>query len=156
MPNPDKPLLMYGPPETFFRRKKRAEEQLHKRIEVVAAILRNGNAVLATQRGYGDWKGWWEFPGGKIQPGESREQALVRELHEEMDADIAIDHYHSTVEYDYPDFHLTMHCYLCHLTDGHYTLKEHLSAQWLNAETLQNVQWLPADEELVKDLAALL
>ena len=127
-----------------------------KQIEVVAAVIQHGQSILATQRGYGQWKGWWEFPGGKIQPGENHEQALVRELHEEMDTDIVIDRYLATVEYDYPDFHLTMHCYLCHLTDGHYTLKEHLSAQWLNAETLQNVQWLPADEGIINNLSSLL
>ena len=127
-----------------------------KQIEVVAAVIQHNQSILATQRGYGQWKGWWEFPGGKIQPGENHEQALVRELHEEMDTDIVIDRYLATVEYDYPDFHLTMHCYLCHLTDGHYTLKEHLSAQWLNAETLQNVQWLPADEGIINNLSSLL
>lgn len=127
-----------------------------KQIEVVAAVIQHGQSILATQRGYGQWKGWWEFPGGKLQPGESHAQALIRELHEEMDTDIVIDRYLATVEYDYPDFHLTMHCYLCHLTDGHYTLKEHLSAQWLNAETLQNVQWLPADEGIINNLSSLL
>ena len=156
MPDPDRIVVMYGSPETLFHKRERADKQLHKHIEVVAAILIDDNAVLATQRGYGDWKGWWEFPGGKIQPGESHEQALVRELHEEMDADIVIDRNLTTIEYDYPDFHLTMHCYLCHLTDGHYTLKEHLAAHWLTAETLQTVQWLPADEELVQNLSSIL
>ena len=119
-----------------------------KQIEVVAAVIQHGQSILATQRGYGQWKGWWEFPGGKLQPGESHAQALIRELHEEMDTDIVIDRYLATVEYDYPDFHLTMHCYLCHLSNSHYTLIEHLDARWLTADTLQTVQWLPADEDL--------
>ena len=156
MPDPDRIVVMYGSPETLFHKRERADKQLHKHIEVVAAILIDGNAVLATQRGYGDWKGWWEFPGGKIKSGETHELALIRELREEMDTDITIDRYLTTVEYDYPDFHLTMHCYLCHLTDGHYTLKEHLAARWLTAETLQTVQWLPADEELVQNLSSML
>lgn len=127
-----------------------------KQIEVVAAVIQHGQSILATQRGYGQWKGWWEFPGGKLQPGESHEQALIRELHEEMDTDIVIDRYLATVEYDYPDFHLTMHCYLCHLSNIHYTLLEHLDARWLTADTLQTVQWLPADEDLVAKLTAML
>lgn len=127
-----------------------------KHIEVVAAVIKHNQSILATQRGYGQWKGWWEFPGGKLQPGESHAQALIRELHEEMDTDIVVDRYLSTVEYDYPDFHLTMHCYLCHLATSHYTLIEHLDARWLTAETLQTVQWLPADEDLVAKLPAML
>ena len=113
------PACLYGPPEMLFERKKAAERAL-KRIEVVAAIIRDGDRILATQRGYGRWKGWWEFPGGKMQEGESREEALIREMKEEMDAGIVIDQYYTTVEYDYPDFHLTMHCYLCHLADGYF------------------------------------
>ena len=127
-----------------------------KQIEVVAAVIQHNQSILATQRGYGQWKGWWEFPGGKLQPGESHEQALIRELHEEMDTDIVIDRYLATVEYDYPDFHLTMHCYLCHLSNSHYTLIVHLDARWLTADTLQTVQWLPADEDLVAKLTAML
>ena len=147
---------MYGSPEMLFRRKEKAEQQLLKQIEVVAAVLRNGNSILATQRGYGPWQGWWEFPGGKVKPGETRQQALIRELHEEMDTDIIIDRYFTTIEYDYPDFHLTMHCYLCHLSSGTFTLKEHLSARWLTADSLQTVQWLPADQDLIADLVSLL
>jgi 8-oxo-dGTP diphosphatase len=132
--------------------RKKAVERNRKHIEVVAAIIREGDCVFATQRGYGKWRGWWEFPGGKIQAGESREEALVREIKEELDADIVIDRYHTTVEYDYPDFHLTMHCYLCHIPDGHYTLNEHADARWLTADTINTVQWLPADEGLVAEL----
>ena len=146
------PACIYGPPEMLFKRKKAAEQE-RKHIEVVAAIICQDHCVLATQRGYGKWCGWWEFPGGKVQEGESREQALVRELKEEMDAAVHIDRYHSTVDYDYPDFHLAMHCYLCHLTDGHYRLNEHLDARWLTADTITTLQWLPADRELVETLA---
>ena len=135
----------------LFERKKAAERAL-KRIEVVAAIIRDGDRILATQRGYGRWKGWWEFPGGKMQDGESREEALIREMKEEMDAGIVIDQYYTTVEYDYPDFHLTMHCYLCHLADGYFKLKEHQDARWLAADTADVLQCLPADEELVANL----
>lgn len=152
------PSCIYGPPEMLFERKKAAERDL-KHIEVVAAIIcdstdcqQDNAAVLATRRGYGKWRGWWEFPGGKVQAGESREAALVRELKEELDATIVIDRFLTTVDYDYPDFHLTMHCYLCHIPDGHYTLKEHSDARWLTANTINSVQWLPADEGLVASL----
>ncbi len=151
----DYPACIYGPPEMLFKRRKAAEKEL-KRIEVVAAIILDGSRVLATQRGYGKWRGWWEFPGGKVQPGETHEEALLREIKEELDAAIVVDRYHSTVDYDYPDFHLTMHCYCCHLSDGHYTLKEHIDARWLTADTITSVQWLPADEDLVTSLISLL
>ena len=144
--------LMYGTPEMLFRRKNRPPQQANRQIEVVAAVILRGNEILATQRGYGEWEGWWEFPGGKMQPGESREQALVRELREELDTLIAIDRFLTTVDYDYPDFHLTMHCYLCRIPNGHYTLKEHADACWLTADTINTVKWLPADEGLVADL----
>ena len=145
------PSCIYGPPEMLFKRKQAAEKAL-KHIEVVAAIILDGNCVFATQRGYGKWRGWWEFPGGKIQTGESREEALVREIKEELDATIVIDRFYTTINYDYPDFHLTMHCYLCRIPDGHYTLKEHADARWLTADTINRVKWLPADEGLVADL----
>ena len=145
------PSCIYGPPEMLFKRKQAAEKAL-KHIEVVAAIILDGNCVFATQRGYGKWRGWWEFPGGKIQTGESREEALVREIKEELDATIVIDRFYTTINYDYPDFHLTMHCYLCRIPDGHYTLKEHADARWLTADTINTVKWLPADEGLVADL----
>ncbi len=147
---------MYGPPEMLFRRKKKADQPARRTIEVVAAVIRRDNTILATQRGYGPWEGWWEFPGGKIQPGESREQALVREIHEELDTDIAIDRFLTTIDYDYPDFHLTMHCFLCRLRESGFTLNEHHAARWLNAETLPTVQWLPADQDLIALLADLL
>ena len=147
----DFPSCIYGPPEMLFERKK-AAERARKRIEVVAAIIRDGDRILATQRGYGKWRGWWEFPGGKMQEGENREEALVRELKEEMDATIVIDEYYTTIDYDYPDFRLTMHCYFCHFPDGHYTLNEHMDARWLTADTVGSVCWLPADEDLVANL----
>ncbi len=145
------PSCIYGPPEMLFERKQAAEKAL-KHIEVVAAIILDGDRILATQRGYGKWRGWWEFPGGKVQVGESREDALVREIKEELDATLVIDRFYTTVDYDYPDFHLTMHCYLCRIPDGHYTLNEHSEALWLTANTINSVQWLPADEELVAEL----
>ena len=145
------PSCIYGPPEMLFERKQVAEKAL-KHIEVVAAIILDSDRILATQRGYGKWRGWWEFPGGKVQVGESREDALVREIKEELDATLVIDRFYTTVDYDYPDFHLTMHCYLCHIPDGHYTLNEHSEALWLTANTINSVQWLPADEGLVASL----
>lgn len=125
-------------------------------VEVVAAIIIDNNHILATQRGYGKWRGWWEFPGGKIQQGESREKALIREIKEELDAEIVIDRFHATVNYNYPEFHLTMHCYLCHFHNGNFTLKEHLSARWLSADSLRTVQWPPADLNLVSELSQLI
>lgn len=150
------PACIYGPPEMLFKRKQAAEKALHPTVEVVAAIIKDEGKVLATQRGYGKWKGWWEFPGGKMQEGESREEALVRELKEEMDASIVIDEYYTTVEYDYPDFHLTMHCYLCHLLGSHYLLKEHMEARWLAPDQFDSVQWLPADTALLQQLSTRL
>ncbi|MDD6731109.1 MAG: 8-oxo-dGTP diphosphatase MutT [Bacteroidales bacterium] len=124
-----------------------------KQIEVVAAILRdNGRGVLATQRGYGEWKDWWEFPGGKIEAGETPEEALRREIREELAAEIAVESLLTTVEYDYPQFHLTMHCYLCHVESGDLTLLEHEAAKWLRPEALDSVRWLPADIEAVEAL----
>lgn len=147
---------MYGTPEMLFRRKNHPPQQANRQIEVVAAVILRDNEILATQRGYGEWEGWWEFPGGKMQPGESCEQALVRELREELDTLIAIDRFLTTVDYDYPDFHLTMHCFLCHLADGSFTLKEHHAARWLDATHLQTVQWLPADQDLIANLPGLI
>jgi len=123
-----------------------------KSIEVVAAIIHNEDQIFATQRGYGDWKDWWEFPGGKIEPGETPENALVREIKEELDVEIGIERFIKTVEWDYPTFHLTMHCYLCHIANGDLTLIEHEAARWLNKEQLNEVNWLPADLELIKEL----
>ena len=116
-----------------------------KNIEVVAAIIIKGNHVFATQRGYGEFKGWWEFPGGKIEAGEDPESALVREIKEELDADISVGELLETVEWDYPTFHLTMHCYICSLNSESMHLNEHEASAWLTIETLDSVKWLPAD-----------
>lgn len=120
-----------------------------KRIEVVAAVIRRGNSIFATQRGYGDWKDWWEFPGGKIEAGESPEEALVREIREELSAEISIGKLLQTVEWDYPAFHLTMHCYMCSLLDDALHLNEHEAARWLGPDDLASVQWLPADYQIL-------
>ncbi|MBQ3605683.1 MAG: (deoxy)nucleoside triphosphate pyrophosphohydrolase [Muribaculaceae bacterium] len=126
-----------------------------KKIEVVAAILHRDGAYFATQRGYGEFDGMWEFPGGKIEPGESREVALRREIQEELGIDIIIENLLCTTEYDYPSFHLTMHCYLCSVASGEIELREHKSARWLTAETLDSVEWLPADKEVIDKLRSL-
>ena len=123
-----------------------------KQIEVVAAIIRKGDKVFATQRGYGEFKDWWEFPGGKMEPGETPEQALVREIREELSAEISVDRFLCTVDYDYPQFHLTMHCFWCHVESGSLTLKEHEAARWLSKEQLDSVDWLPADVKVVEQL----
>ncbi|MGI6313777.1 MAG: (deoxy)nucleoside triphosphate pyrophosphohydrolase [Candidatus Cryptobacteroides sp.] len=120
-----------------------------KSIEVAAAIIVKDGKILATQRGYGKWKGWWEFPGGKIEAGEKAQEALRREIQEELEIEIAIDKFIQTVEYDYPDFHLTMHCFLCHVVSGQLELLEHADAVWLDASGLDNVKWLPADLEVL-------
>ena len=125
-----------------------------KQIEVVAAIIHHDGAYFATQRGYGEFEGMWEFPGGKIEPGESQETALKREIQEELGVDITIGELLCTTEYDYPTFHLTMHCYLCSVASGEIELREHKSAQWLTAETLDSVEWLPADEKIIVMLQA--
>lgn len=117
-----------------------------RHIEVVAAIIHDEEGrIFATQRGSGDWKDWWEFPGGKIDPGETREEALKREIWEELETRIAIEHFVQTVEWDYPKFHLIMHCYWCHVESGNLTLKEHEAARWLAKDELESVNWLPAD-----------
>lgn len=121
-------------------------------IEVVAAIIYKDDAYFTTQRGYGEFEGLWEFPGGKIEPGESRESALKREIQEELGMDITIDMFLCTTEYDYPSFHLIMHCYLCSVASGEMELREHKSARWLTTETLDSVEWLPADKEVIRKL----
>ena len=126
-----------------------------KKIEVVAAILQRDGAYFATQRGYGEFEGMWEFPGGKIEPGESRESALKREIQEELGIDITIDNYLCTTDYDYPSFHLTMHCYLCSIMSGEIELREHMSARWLTKESLDSVVWLPADMDVIKQLKSI-
>ena len=127
-----------------------------KQIEVVAAIIRDSEGrIFATQRGYGEWKDWWEFPGGKMEEGETPEEALKREIWEELETRIAVERLVETVEWDYPDFHLTMHCYLCHVESGHLQLKEHEAAKWLQKDELESVNWLPADWDLVRNLKRL-
>lgn len=121
---------------------------MNKTISVVAAIIRDGSRIFATQRGYGPWRGWWEFPGGKIEQGESPEEALKREIREELDTEISVDKFFRTVEWDYPEFHLSMRCYLCSVVSGSLVLKEHEAARWLAKDELHEVKWLPADEQL--------
>ena len=125
-----------------------------KTVEVVAAIIIKDGRVFATQRGYGEFKDGWEFPGGKIEPGESRKEALVREIKEELDADIRVGSLLETVEYDYPAFHLTMHCFFCELISEDIVLKEHEDARWLSEEELVTVDWLPADVGLIDKIFA--
>ena len=130
-----------------------------KQIEVVAAIIHDDEGrIFATQRGYGDFKDGWEFPGGKMEPGELPEDALKREIQEELETCIVVERLVKTVEWDYPQFHLTMHCYWCHVESGSRTLKEHEAARWLSHDQFDSVDWLPADkvvvEELKKELAA--
>ena len=124
-----------------------------KTIEVSAAIIHDKTGrIFATQRGYGEWKDWWEFPGGKIEPGETPEEALAREIKEELNAEISIDKFVTTVEYDYPKFHLTMHCYLCSLATDSLHLNEHEAAKWLTKEELDSMNWLPADLIVIEKL----
>lgn len=126
-------------------------------IEVVAAIIHDAeNRIFATQRGYGEWEGWWEFPGGKMEAGESREEALQREILEELETRIAIERPVTTVEYDYPKFHLKMHCFWCRVEDGSLTLKEHEAARWLGKNEFDSVQWLPADLDVVEKLKKMM
>ena len=123
-----------------------------KRIEVVAAIIRKERKIFATQRGYGEWKDWWEFPGGKMEPGETPEEALKREIREELSTEIRVDELLCTVEYDYPKFHLTLHCYLCSLVTEALHLNEHEAARWLANDELDSVKWLPADREVIEKM----
>ena len=120
-----------------------------KTIRVVAAIIIKNEKVFATQRGYGDFKGGWEFPGGKIDTGETPEEALIREIKEELDTEVEVIELLDTVEYDYPNFHLSMDCFICSIKSGDLVLKEHEAAQWLTKETLDSVNWLPADLGLI-------
>lgn len=123
-------------------------------IEVVAAVIRCDGRIFATQRGYGEFKDWWEFPGGKMEPGETPQQALVREIREELDTDISIGSLIRTVEWDYPGFHLTMHCFWCTLASAELHLLEHEAARWLSKDELLSVRWLPADEGILQDIRA--
>ena len=123
-----------------------------KRLEVVAAVIFDEHGrIFSTQRGYGEWKDWWEFPGGKIEAGETPQQALKREIREELEAEIEVGELMKTIDYDYPQFHLTMHCFKCSLMGG-VTLKEHEAAKWLAPSELSSVNWLPADEDFVNEL----
>ena len=123
-----------------------------KSIEVVAAIIRKEDKIFVTQRGYGEWKDWWEFPGGKMEPGESPQDALKREIREELSTEINVNEYLCTVEYGYPKFHLTMHCYLCSLLTDALHLNEHEAARWLAKGELDSVNWLPADKTIIEQL----
>ena len=121
-------------------------------VRVVAAVIRDGDRIFATARGYGEYKGWWEFPGGKIEAGETPEEALVREIHEELDTEIRVGELIDTIEYDYPTFHLSMDCFWAEVVAGRLVLKEAEDARWLTKEMLESVQWLPADRTIIDAL----
>ena len=121
-----------------------------KTVNVVAAVIRDENKIFATQRGYGDYKDGWEFPGGKIESGETPQQALVREIKEELETEIEVGDCLTVIEYDYPDFHLSMQCFWCTIVQGTPVLKEHEAARWLDAENLDCVDWLPADLSIIR------
>ena len=130
-------------------------DEQKKTINVVAAIIIKDSSLFATQRGYGEWKDWWEFPGGKIEQGETLEEALKREIREELSTEINVDEFLCTVEYDYPAFHLKTHCYLCSLVTEALHLNEHEAARLLTKDELNSVKWLPADAELISHLRCL-
>ena len=136
----------------FPGRKERKDSLPEKTIRVVAAVLCHEGRVFAARRGYGPWKDYWEFPGGKIEPGEAPEEALAREIREELDTVISVGEKLAQVEYDYPDFHLSMGCFACRIRSGSLTLKEHESTRWLRAEEMDTVDWLPADLSLIRQL----
>lgn len=123
-----------------------------KTIKVAAAIIIDNGRVFATQRGYGEFKDGWEFPGGKIEEGENAQEAIIREIHEELDTKISIAEKIDTVEYDYPKFHLSMDCFICNIEEGNLTLKEHEDAKWLERDELYSVDWLPADKGLIEKI----
>lgn len=127
-----------------------------KRIKVAAGIIKREidgrGEILTTQRGYGAYKDWWEFPGGKIEEGESSEEALVREIQEELGVTVQVEEFLCSVEYDYPEFHLSMDCFFCHVEDGEIKLLEHEAAKWLSKETLNSVKWLPADIDVLEKI----
>ena len=127
-----------------------------KTINVVAALIVHDGRIFATQRGYGEWRGWWEFPGGKQEPGETPEEALVREIREELATEISVDRFVTTLEWDYPTFHLSMRCYLCSVISGSLTLLEHEAAAWLDREHLHSVKWLPADYVILDEIDRVL
>lgn len=123
-----------------------------KTVRVVAAVIRDNKKIFATQRGYGELKGFWEFPGGKIEEGESAENALVREIREELNTEIRVCDFITTIEYDYPTFHLSMDCFWCELISGNLELKEHQDGRWLSSNELNSVKWCPADVSLIDSL----
>lgn len=127
-----------------------------KQVEVVAAVIVDKGKIFVAQRGYGEWIGYYELPGGKVEPGETDKEALAREIKEELATEVEVGEIVETVEYDYPNFHLTMKCYLCKVIRGELTLLEHKTAKWLGAEELDSVNWLPADEQLVERLKEVL
>ena len=123
-----------------------------KTIKVVAAVIKDNDRIFATARGYGEYKGWWEFPGGKIEQGETQQQALIREIKEELDTEIRVGELIDTIEYDYPTFHLSMDCFWAEVVAGKLELKEAAAAKWLTKETLDSVEWLPADITLIEKI----
>lgn len=127
-----------------------------KTIQVVAALIVHEGRIFATQRGYGEWKGWWEFPGGKVEQHETPEEALAREIREELATEISVGRYVTTIEWDYPTFHLSMRCYLCSVVSGSLTLLEHEAAAWLDRSHLREVNWLPADLSIMDEVEELL
>ena len=127
-----------------------------KTIRVAAAVIRKDDKIFATQRGYGELKGGWEFPGGKIEEGETPQEALKREIEEELDTEISVGELIDTIEYDYPSFHLSMDCFWCEIVEGKLVLKEHEAARWLDRKTIDDVEWLPADVTLVGKIKELL
>ena len=129
---------------------------MNKVIRVVAAIIVDGGKIFATQRGYGDFKGGWEFPGGKIEVGETPQEALIREIKEELEVEIKVGALIDTVEYDYPTFHLSMDCFWAEIVSGDVVLKEHEAAKWLTKETIDSVEWLPADVTLIEQIKFVL
>ena len=123
-----------------------------RNIKVAAAIIEKDGKIFATQRGYGNYKDWWEFPGGKIEAGESPQEALRREIREELDTEIAVGQLLTSVEYDYPEFHMSMDCFICTVVSGQLTLLEHEAARWLGAGELWQVRWLPSDIKVIEEL----
>lgn len=127
-----------------------------KNVRVVAAVIKRDSTIFATQRGYGNYKGWWEFPGGKIEEGETPQEALKREIKEELDVSIKVGELIDTIEYDYPEFHLSMDCFWCEIKEGEPKLIEAEAARWLEKNELDSVNWLPADETLIQKIKSLL
>lgn len=127
-----------------------------KTIEVVAAIIKKDHKIFVTQRGYGEFKDGWEFPGGKVEKGETKQQALIREIKEELDTVIQVDFYLDTIEYDYPSFHLSMDCFVCSIVEGNLILKEHEDSKWITKEEIETLNWLPADLTIIDKVKELI